>query len=157
MSEVDDTGPRVVPTPHGSHVELGEPVWVGGALPWACPAKLVGRDKRLPSLHFDDEDSSEAAPPQVAEPEAPESTHTLLLRTGRGRTPDEARRDAVRRVEEPLGKPAQIRPSDNQSPPRLRFYSDGNEVAIPPPPAPTDDAVARVGLLGRLWRRLTGR
>ena len=141
---------------HGAHVELGEPVWVGGSLPWACPAKLVGREKRLPRIDFDDDTEDRA--PDEAQPES-EPTHTLLLRTGRGRTPEEARQNAASELQRPLAQPPQIVPRATQSPPPpLRIIMDGDEVSRPSEPpievVAGEARRARRGWLGRLLRML---
>src|SRR5512140_2270245 len=58
----------------GARVEVGDPIKVGGARPWMCAVKLVGHKR-------DDL------------PDGSEPTQTLLVRTGRGETPEEAQRD----------------------------------------------------------------
>src|SRR5580693_2271936 len=60
----------------GTRVEVGEPIRVGGVKPWMCAVKLVGQKRDDP------------------EPEV-EPTQTLLVRTGRGDTPEEAQREAM--------------------------------------------------------------
>src|SRR3954471_24778416 len=59
----------------GTRVEVGEPILLGGPKPWMCAVKLVGQKR-------DDEPDQDA-------------TQTLLVRTGRGATPEEAQREAM--------------------------------------------------------------
>jgi hypothetical protein len=71
----------------GARVEVGDPINVGGPRPWLCAVKLVGQKRDdLPS-------------------EAPEPTQTLLVRTGRGKTPEEAQRDALANLSLVYGSP----------------------------------------------------
>ncbi|HEY8039399.1 MAG TPA: hypothetical protein VIF15_06375 [Polyangiaceae bacterium] len=115
----------------GARVEVGEPINVGGERPWMCAVKLVGR-KREPS---DD-----------AEP-----TQTLLIRTGRGATPEDARRDALAQLTLVYGSPVEPAPSPviSQKP---------SDPPPPPDPATTSPTVpARPrGWLSRLVSRLRG-
>lgn len=71
-----------------NRVEVGEPIRVPnpgpGGRPWMCIVKLLG--------HGD-------------EPES-EATLTLLVRTGRGNTPEEAQRDAMAQLSLLYGTPA---------------------------------------------------
>jgi hypothetical protein len=95
----------------GAHVEVGEPIHVGGDRPWMCAVKLVGR-KRDPV-------------------EDPEPTQTLLVRTGRGLTAEDARRDALAQLTLVYGSPVEPPPSTiiSQKP------SD-------PPPSPRPEPIA---------------
>jgi hypothetical protein len=104
-------------------MEVGEPIHVGGTRPWLCAVKLVGRtpqgfrrvpgdplgDAGLPRVNQDDPDderSSDLPPePAAAGNEASDFTQTLLLRTGRGATADEARRDALAQLALVYGSP----------------------------------------------------
>jgi hypothetical protein len=68
----------------GSRVEVGEPIHVGGDKPWLCAVKLLGRDEQ--------ESDGEA-------------TQTLFVRSGRGATADEARRNALAALSLVVGSP----------------------------------------------------
>jgi hypothetical protein len=72
----------------GTRVEVGEPVLVGGERPWMCAVKLVGQKRDVPD-----------------DPETPEQTQTLLVRTGRGVTSEDARRDALANLTLVYGSP----------------------------------------------------
>jgi hypothetical protein len=131
MSEPGDKPPRSSPRPGdvfeeepksrtgrfqvkhrgGTRVEVGEPVKVGGDRPWMCAVKLVGQKRDVPE-----------------DPEHPEPTQTLLVRTGRGPTPEDARRDALAQLTLVYGSPVEPPPSAviSQKP------SD-------PPPPPSED------------------
>lgn len=106
-----------------TRMEVGEPIHVGGTRPWLCAVKLVGRapqfsvsapvdplgEANLPRLNQDDPDEDRGSDPP-REPLAPghetsEFTQTLLLRTGRGATADEARRDALAQLALVYGSP----------------------------------------------------
>ncbi len=77
----------------GTRVEVGEPIHLGpGAKPWMCAVKLVGQKR-------DDL-------PQEGEP-----TQTLLVRTGRGATPEEAQREAMAQLTLVYGSPVGPPPS----------------------------------------------
>jgi len=94
----------------GTRVEVGEPVRVGGDRPWMCAVKLVGQKRDLPD-----------------DPEHPDPTQTLLVRTGRGATPEDARRDALAQLTLVYGSPVEPppsavisqKPSDPPPPPEL--------------------------------------
>jgi hypothetical protein len=75
----------------GAHVEVGEPIHVGGERPWMCAVKLVGRKRDI-----SDED---------------EPTQTLLVRTGRGTTAEDARREALSQLTLVYGSPVEPPPS----------------------------------------------
>ncbi len=92
----------------GTRVEVGEPVKVGGDRPWMCAVKLVGQKRDVPE-----------------DPEHPEPTQTLLVRTGRGVTPDDARRDALSQLTLVYGSPVE--------PPPAPIISQ--KPSDPPPPA----------------------
>jgi hypothetical protein len=104
----------------GTRVEVGEPVRVGGDRPWMCAVKLVGQKRDVPE-----------------DPEHPDPTQTLLVRTGRGATPEDARRDALAQLTLVYGSPVEPPPSAviSQKP------SDP-----PPPDAPSADAKAKTWL-----------
>jgi hypothetical protein len=91
---VERTGRFSVPHRGGTVMEVGEAICVGGLKPWLCIVKLLGR--REPS-----------APNLEDHVEQPESEHlrTLLLRSGRGATADEARRDALSQLALVYGSP----------------------------------------------------
>lgn len=124
------TGRFHVPHRGGTHVEVGEPILVGGERPWMCAVKLVGK-KRDPS-------------------EDPEPTQTLLVRTGRGATAEDARRDALAQLTLVYGSPVEPPPA----PVILQKPSD------PPPsgdpPAALGPAGARRSWFTRLMDRLRG-
>jgi hypothetical protein len=92
----------------GTRVEVGEPIKVGGSKPWMCAVKLVGQKR-------DD-----------GEPEQPEPTQTLLVRTGRGFTPEEAQREAIANLTLVYGSPI--------SPPPHTTISMKSERPPPEPP-----------------------
>jgi hypothetical protein len=71
-------------------VEVGEPIRVGGDRPWMCAVKLLGRKR--------------GGPPEG------EATHTLLVRTGRGFSPDDARRQALAQLTLVYGSPVEPPP-----------------------------------------------
>jgi len=112
----------------GTHVEVGEPIHLGGERPWMCAVKLVGRKRDV----SDD----------------PEPTQTLLLRTGRGATPDDARRDALSQLTLVYGSPVE--------PPPAPIISQ--KPSYPPPPTvrPSATAPPARGWLARLVARLRG-
>jgi hypothetical protein len=122
------TGRFQVPHRDGARVEVGEPVNVGGEKPWMCAVKLVGR-KREPS---DD----------------PEPTQTLMIRTGRGDTPENARRDALAHLTLVYGTPV--------DPPPAAIIS---QMPSDPPPAATPTVRPSVpsGWFGRLVAKLRGK
>jgi hypothetical protein len=86
----------------GTRIEVGDPIKVGGQKPWMCAVKLVGQKR----------DDSE-----------PEPTQTLLVRTGRGETPEEAQRQAIQQLTLVYGNPlmaptpATIELKESQRPP----------------------------------------
>jgi hypothetical protein len=88
----------------GTRVEVGEPVRIGGDLPWMCAVKLVGR--------------------KTDDPEDGEPTQTLLVRTGRGATPEDAQRDAMAQLTLVYGSPVE--------PPPVPVISQ--KPSDPPPP-----------------------
>jgi hypothetical protein len=75
----------------GAHVEVGEPIHLGGERPWMCAVKLIGRKRDI-----SDED---------------EPTQTLLVRTGRGATAEDARREALSQLTLVYGSPVEPPPS----------------------------------------------
>ena len=115
-----------VPHRGGTRVEVGEPVHVGGERPWLCTVKLVGR-KRDPA---DD----------------PEPTQTLMLRTGRGPTSEDARRDALAQLAFVYGSPVE--------PPHAAIIADEHGDAAARAGGRALPA-ARTGWLARLLGRLT--
>jgi hypothetical protein len=86
----------------GARIEVGDPIHVGGPKPWMCAVKLVGQKR----------DDSEVEP-----------TQTLLVRTGRGKTPEEAQREAIAHLTLVYGNPltpptpAVIELKESQRPP----------------------------------------
>lgn len=99
------TGRFFVPHRGDTRVEVGEPIHCGGDRPWLCAVKLVGR--RGPDLDTD-------------------ATQTLLVRTGRGDTPEAAQRAALAQVTLVYGSPVEPPPT----PLITQMKSD------PPPPLP---------------------
>jgi hypothetical protein len=75
-------------------VEVSEPIHTGGTNPWMCAVKLVGRKTSAPE----------------PDPDA-EATQTLLVRTGRGATPEEAQRNAMAQLTLVYGSPVDPPPS----------------------------------------------
>jgi hypothetical protein len=107
----------------GTRVEIAEPVHVGGDRPWMCAVKLVGRGG-------------------PGEPVEGEPTHTMLLRMGRGATPDDARRDGLAQLTLVYGSPV-------EPPPAPRIVNKKSD-----PPAPPDPAEGQgPGWVERLARR----
>jgi hypothetical protein len=98
----------------GAHVEVGEPIHVGGERPWMCAVKLVGRKRDI-----SDED---------------EPTQTLLVRTGRGATAEDARREALSQLTLVYGSPVEPPPSPIIS----------QKPSDPPPSSPTRTAVTNM-------------
>jgi hypothetical protein len=80
---------------------------VGGAKPWMCAVKLMGhkRGPRSPSHEGDPED---------------EPTQTLLLRTGRGISPEDAQRDALAQITQPVPQPIIHHKPSTPPPPKPR-------------------------------------
>jgi hypothetical protein len=108
-----------VPHRGGTRVEVGEAVLLkdGGDKPWICAVKLVGRKRDGPDVT------------------EPEPTQTLLLRTGRGATAEDARRDALGQLTLVYGSPVE--------PPPMPVIS---QMPSDPPPAMPKPS----GLLARL-------
>jgi hypothetical protein len=77
----------------GTRVEVSDPKPVagGGSRAWLCIATLRGR--------------------QSDEPQDAEPTHTILIRTGRGGSPEEAQRDALVQLSLVYGTPVGPAPS----------------------------------------------
>lgn len=113
----------------GTHVEVGEAIHVGGERPWMCAVKLVGKKRD--------------------ESEDPEPTQTLLVRTGRGATAEDARRDALAQLTLVYGSPVE--------PPPAPIISQ--KPSDPPPPSPPPAASTSAGAgAKRSWlSRLLGR
>ncbi len=124
------TGRFHVPHRGGTRIEVGEPIDVGGERPWMCAVKLMGRKRE--------------------EPVEGDPTQTLLVRIGRGSTPEDARRDAVSQLTLVYGSPVEPPPA----PVILQKKSD-------PPPAPTTGAggasAAKPPGVGTWLARLIGR
>jgi hypothetical protein len=112
----------------GTHVEVGEAIHVGGERPWMCAVKLVGKKRDLA-----DED---------------EPTQTLLVRTGRGESAEDARREALSQLTLVYGSPVE--------PPPAPIISQ--KPSDPPPSSPRPKAQAQPARswLGRLLDRLRG-
>jgi hypothetical protein len=124
------TGRFQVPHRGGTRVEVGEPINVGGDRPWMCAVKLIGR-KRDPT-------------------EDPEPTQTLMIRTGRGDTAEDARRDALAQLTLVYGSPVEPPPSPIIS----------QKPSDPPPssdePSPSVEPPAPQGWFARLVAKLRG-
>ena len=84
------SGRFFVPHRGGTRVEVSEAIYIGSAGSWMCAVKLLGRKD-----------------PEV---EA-EATQTLLVRTGRGATPEEAQRNAMAQLTVVYGSPLDPAPS----------------------------------------------
>ena len=128
------TGRFHVPHRGGTRVEVGEPIRVGGDRPWMCAVKLVGR-KRDPT-------------------EDPEPTQTLLVRTGRGETAEDARREALSQLTLVYGSPVEPPPSPIISQKPSDPPPTPSQTPTVPPSAPRANASTKpVGW----WARLFGR
>jgi hypothetical protein len=113
------TGPFFVPHRGGTRVEVSEPIHCGGEKPWLCAVKLVGR--KGPDVDVD-----------------VEATQTLLVRTGRGATPEEAQRNALSQLTLVYGSPVEPAPSTT-----IR-----HKITDPPPELPK-----RPSLFARLFSK----
>ena len=113
------TGRFFVPHRGGTRVEVSEPIHCGGSTPWLCAVKLVGRKG-----------------PEVDS----EATQTLLVRTGRGKTPDEAQRNALSQLTLVYGSPVEPAPSTT-----IR------QKITDPPPAP--DPPKRPSIFARIFSK----
>jgi hypothetical protein len=104
-------GVRPMDLPHrdGTRVMVGTPIHVGGEKPWMCAVKLMGKKK---------------TPPRGAALEE-ELTQTLLLRTGRGGSPEEAQRAALAELKHFYGSPNEPIPQP--------LILDKDKAAEPPP------------------------
>jgi hypothetical protein len=111
----------------GTRVEVSEPIHIGGETPWMCAVKLVGH--KGPELDSD-------------------QTQTLLVRTGRGATPEEAQRNAMGQLTLVYGSPVDPPPSPMIS--QMKTDPPGPP-STPPPPPPDPDK--RPSLLQRLFGR----
>jgi hypothetical protein len=78
----------------GTRVTIGTPIHIGGDKPWMCAAKLMGRSREASVDSSPDEDR----------------TQTLLLRTGRGCSPEEAQRAALAELTHVYGLPGEPLP-----------------------------------------------
>lgn len=107
----------------GTRVEVGEPVHVGGERPWMCAVKLVGQKRDQPD-----------------DPEHPDPTQTLLVRTGRGNTAEDARRDALANLTLVYGSPV-------APPPAAVIMQKPSD---PPPPLPPTVRPAAKGFWAKL-------
>ncbi|MCC6649116.1 MAG: hypothetical protein IT374_26545 [Polyangiaceae bacterium] len=113
----------------GGRVEVGEPIFVGGDSPWLCAVKLLGRE----------------SPDVEGEP-----TQTLMVRSGRGATPEEAQRAAMAALSLVYGTPVGPAPSTLIS--RLPSHP-------PPPRAPhaeQEPQEPKSGWLQRIFQRKVG-
>jgi hypothetical protein len=97
----------------GTRVEVGEPIRIGGPKPWLCAVKLVGQKR-------DDSD--------------PEPTQTLLVRTGRGNSPEEAQREAIAHLTLVYGSPLAAPPSAKIELKASQRPPDPALASGPPPP-----------------------
>src|SRR5580698_995633 len=97
----------------GTRVEVGEPVHVGGERPWMCAVKLVGQKRDQPD-----------------DPDQPEPTQTLLVRTGRGNTAEDARRDALAHLTLVYGSPVAPPPT------AIIMQKPSDPPPAPAPPVP---------------------
>jgi hypothetical protein len=92
MSSSDSRGAQAVvqPVRREMRVVLGAPVRVDGR--WLCPGKVIGRTSTLPFIGDDPDEEPEEEP-----------THTLLMVTGAGDSPEAAQRDAEKRLKHMAG------------------------------------------------------
>lgn len=115
----------------GGRVEVGEPIFVGGDNPWLCAVKLLGRED-----------------PEVEG----EPTQTLMVRSGRGATPEEAQRAALAALSLVYGTPVGPAPSTR--------ISKLPSVPPPPPAAPPhveeEPAESKSGWLRRMFKKRDG-
>ena len=118
----------------GTRVEVGDPVNVGGDRPWMCAVKLVGPKRDQPD-----------------DPDHPDPTQTLLVRTGRGATADDARRDALSHLTLVYGSPV-------APPPTAVIMQKPSDPPPPPDPPPAPPAASANGNAkgggGGFWARL---
>ena len=114
-----------VPHRDGTRVEVGEAIHVGGERPWMCAVKLVGQRREL------QEDGRHGALEDLIgdHGDPPEPTQTLLVRTGRGATAEDARRDALGQLTLVYGSPV-------EPPPAAVILQKPSD---PPPPLPPPD------------------
>ena len=111
------TGRFHLPHRDGARVEVGEPVHVGGDKPWLCAVKLLGRDEATDV----------------------EATQTLFIRSGRGGTPEEARRNALQQMSLVMGSPvgpapeARISRKVSDPPPSTARRREAQNAATIPP------------------------
>jgi hypothetical protein len=115
----------------GTRVEVGDPVHVGGERPWMCAVKLVGPKRDQPE-----------------DPDHPDPTQTLLVRTGRGETADDARRDALSHLTLVYGSPV-------APPPTAVIMQKPSDP--PPPPAPEPAKKAPKGFWARFVELFGGK
>jgi hypothetical protein len=134
------TGRFHVPHRGGTRVEVGEPINVGGDRPWMCAVKLVGRKRDLPE-----------------DPEYLEPTQTLLVRTGRGASAEDARRDALAQLTLVYGSPVEPPPApvimQKPSDPPPPLGPGAADIPAVPPQRGVGD---RRGWFARLVARLRG-
>jgi hypothetical protein len=102
------TGRFTVAHRGGARVEFGQPIHVGGEKPWLCAVKLMGKNGQNPDA---------------------DATQTLLIRSGRGSTPEEAQRAAMAQITVVYGSPVEPPPQTKI----VRLASD------PPPPTEAPD------------------
>lgn len=127
MSQVgddDDSPPHAlgrfsVPHRDGARVEVGTPIHIGGDRPWLCAVKLVGPGR-------------DSSPRDLEDPS--EQTHTLLVRTGRGSTPEEAQREAMAQLTLVYGSPVEPPPAPLIT--QMRTDPPPPPLAAPPAPPP---------------------
>ena len=113
-------GTMDLPHRDGTRVMVGTPIHVGGEKPWMCAVQLMGKKKTLPRGALEEE-----------------LTQTLLLRTGRGGSPEEAQRAALAELKHFYGSPNEPIPQP------LILHKQAEP---PPPPA----VAPKRGLLGWL-------
>jgi hypothetical protein len=118
--------------PHrdGTRVMVGTPIHVGGEKPWMCAVKLMGKKKALPRGEALEE----------------ELTQTLLLRTARGVSPEEAQRAALAELKHFYGSPNEPIPQP------LILHKQSEEPAPRPPAAAVAPKRGLLGWLAGLFR-----
>ena len=120
----------------GTRIEVGDPIKIGGPKPWMCAVKLVGHKR----------DDTE-----------PEPTQTLLVRTGRGETPEEAQREAIAHLTLVYGSPvapppmATIELKASQRPAELAKAQGGS--SIPPPSGTVPSRPSFIDMLKGVFKK----
>ena len=110
---------------------MGEPIFIGGENPWLCAVKLLGRED-----------------PEIEG----EPTQTLMVRSGRGATPEEAQRAALAALSLVYGTPVGPAPAALIS----RLPSDPPPSSKPPQVVEEEPAGSKSGWLRRIFKKRDG-